>query len=162
MYLAELIGVFLVGYGIWFAAQGIHKALGTDKDWWRPRRSKRHYPYPFAGFMLGICFVLLGARFALNTVWPHASILGYVGGGIFVLVVVIGVAQPRFLHPRWYGRLEDRFGREGVQRLKAEALRLEEETWIELEATETAFDQWVKRVMPQAPGAGRGFKQRTD
>jgi hypothetical protein len=162
LYIAELIGVFLVGYGIWFTNRGIQRALGADKDWWRPLRNRKRYPYPAAGALLGVCFACLGARFALNNVWGHAPILGYVGGGLFAVVVVVGIAQPRFLHPRWYGRLWDRYGREGMARLRRAAYELEDEKWVEIDSSEITFDRWVERVMPRFSSADRGYKQGTD
>jgi len=161
LYIAELIGVCLVGYGIWFTYKGILRALGDDKDWWRPLRNRKRYPYPVAGALLGMCFILLGARFALNRVWRHASVLGYAGGGLFVVVLIVGVAQPRFLHPKWYGRLWDRFGREGMSRLRRAAYELEDTEWTEINASPLTFDRWVDRVMPRVKPAGRGYKQDT-
>jgi hypothetical protein len=160
LYIAELIGVFLFAYGMWFAYRGILRALGDNRDWWRPLRNRKRYPYPVAGVLLGLCFVLLGARFALNSVWMRAQILGYVGAGLFGIVLVVGIAQPRFLHPRWYGRLWDRFGREGMSRLQRAAYELADEEWIEIDASPTAFDRWVDRVMPQVSSTGRGYKQQ--
>jgi hypothetical protein len=162
LYVAELIGVSLVGYGIWFTYKGILRILGDGKDWWRPYQNRRRYPYPAAGALLGLCFALLGARFALNSVWARAAILGYIGGGLFVIVVVIGIAQPRFLHPKWYGRLWDRFGREGIARLRRAACALEDQEWREIDSSALAFERWVDRVMPPARKAGRGYKQNPD
>jgi hypothetical protein len=162
LYIAELIGVFLVGYGIWFAYKGILRLLGDGRDWWRPLRNRKRYPYPAAGVLLGVCFILLGVRFALNSAWMRAPILGYVGAGLFVLVLVIGIAQPRFLHPRWYGRLWDRLGREGMSRLQRAASQLEDKEWIEIDSLPTSFDRWVDRVMPQVHPAGRGYRQQDD
>jgi hypothetical protein len=161
VYIAELIGVFLVGYGIWFAYKGVLRELGYGKDWWRPLQNRKRYPYPAAGLLLGLCFVLLGTRFALNSAWKNARILGYVGGGLFVVVLVIGVAQPRFLHPKWYGRLWDRFGKDGMSRLKRAAIELEDAEWTEIDASPLTFDRWVDRVMPRANPVGRGFKRGT-
>ena len=161
MYIAELIGVFLVGYGIWFAYKGILRELGYGKDWWRPLRDRKRYPYPVAGLLLGLCFVLLGARFALNSVWQNARILGYVGGGLFVVVLLIGIAQPRFLHPKWYGRLWDRFGKEGMSHLKRAANELEDVEWAEIDASPLTFDRWVDQVMPRTSPVSRGFKGGT-
>ena len=147
MFIAELIGVFLVGYGIWFTGKGVQMALGIAKGWWRPMRGKKRYPYPVAGILLGICFAVLGLRFALNSIWVHVQVLSYVGGALFVLVLVVGIAQPRFLHPRWYGHLEGRYGKEGVAHLKQVAHQLEDEQWIEVCSTEESFDRWAKRTM---------------
>lgn len=172
MYIAELIGVFLVGYGIWFASKGVQMVLGIGKGWWRPMQGKKRYPYPAAGVLLGICFVILGLRFALNSIWVHVQILSYVGGALFILVLVTGVIQPRFLHPRWYGRLENRYGKEGVAHLKQAAHRLEDEQWIEVCSTDESLDRWAQQVMygwkPSQPArrasgrAGRGYKKNTD
>lgn len=162
MSFAELIGVVLVGYGMWFAYKGVMRALGLrtlgdHKDWWRPPRNKKRYPYPAAGVLLGLCFALLGVRFALDGVWDSASLLGYVGAGLFVVVLVIGVVQPRFLHPRWYRRLRDRLGKDGMSRLQRAAYALEDEEWAEINATPLTFDRWVDRVMPRVQPTGRGF-----
>jgi hypothetical protein len=161
VFIAEAIGVFLVGYGIWFTNKGVQMALGIGRGWWRPTKGKKRYPYPIAGVMLGICFTVLGLRFALNSIWVHVQILSYVGGALFVVVLVIGVVQPRFLHPRWYGRLEDRYGREGVAHLKQAAHQLEDEQWIEVCSTEEAFDHWARQAMfgwkpTQSPGRASG------
>jgi hypothetical protein len=158
--IAELIGVCLVGYGIWFAARGVKNHLGIEKDWWRPLGRGKRYPYPVAGVLLGVCFIFLGLRFALNNVWTHARISGYAGGALFVAVLVAGVAQPRFLHPRWYGRLEDRFGKTGVARLRRAAFQVEPEEWSEIVASEASFDEWVDRAMPrQMRRPGRGYAE---
>jgi hypothetical protein len=162
LYIAELIGVALVGYGMWFAYKGLLRVAGDGKDWWRPLRNRKRYPYPAAGVLLGICFALLGLRFALNSVWPSAKILGYIGGGLFIVVLVIGVAQPRFLHPKWYGRLWDRFGKEGMSRLQRAAFALEDQEWIEINASPTTFSRWVDRVMPRARPSGRGYSPNQD
>jgi hypothetical protein len=161
LYIAELIGVFLVGYGMWFTYKGILRVLGSDKDWWRPLRNRKRYPYPVAGILLGTCFVLLGTRFALNSAWARASILGYAGAGLFVVVLVVGIAQPRFLHPKWYSALWDRFGKEGMSRLQRAANELEDDEWTEINASPVTFDRWVDRVMPHVSAAGRGYKQKT-
>jgi hypothetical protein len=162
LYIAELIGVALVGYGMWFAYKGLLRVAGEGKDWWRPLHNRKRYPYPAAGVLLGVCFALLGARFALNSVWSSAKILGYIGGGLFVVVLVIGVAQPRFLHPKWYGRLWDRFGREGMSRLQRAAIALEDQEWIEINASPITFSRWVDRVMPRARRPGRGYSPNQD
>jgi hypothetical protein len=160
--IVELIGVFLVGYGIWFAGEGLKQLLNGAKDWWRPIKGKRRYPYPVSGVLLGICFVCMGLVFALNNVWANARILAFVGIGIFCLVVFAGIVQPRFLHPVWYGRLEDRFGKKGVLRLRRAALETEEDDWREIVASEASFDEWVNRTMPGEPRrAGRGYKKDT-
>jgi hypothetical protein len=175
LFIAEAIGVFLVGYGIWFTSKGVQMALGIGKDWWRPESGKKRYPYPVAGLVLGICFTVLGLRFALNSIWIHVQILSYVGGALFIVVLVIGITQPRFLHPRWYRRLEDRYGKEGVAHLKRAAYQLENEQWIEVCSTDEAFDHWVKQVMSgwtpgrisgrtagKARRPGRAYHKNTD
>jgi hypothetical protein len=159
LYIAELIGVFLVAYGLWFTYKGILRALGDSKDWWRPLRNRKRYPYPAAGTLLGMCFVLLGVRFALQRAWDRAAILGYTGAGLFAIVLVIGTVQPRFLHPRWYGLLWDRFGKEGLSRLERAACQLEDKEWNEINASPLTFDRWVERVMPSVPRARGGLKQ---
>jgi hypothetical protein len=158
---SELIGVVLVGYGIWFAGKGVQKQFGSDKTWWRPLTRSERYPYPAAGVLLGIVFALLGLRFALDGVWAQAAILAWVGGGVFILVLVIGVVQPRFLHPRWYGVLEDRFGRKAMARLKGAAVAVPVEEWIEIRASDSALDAWANRVMPDRR-PGRGYAKDLD
>jgi hypothetical protein len=160
MWIAESIGLILVGYGIWFASKGVNRQWGMERDWWRPVTRQDRYPYPSAGILLGVFFVLIGLRFALNNVWVNARILGYVGGGLFVVVVGIGVAQPRFLHPRWYGALEDRLGKKGMSRLRGAAFKVEPEEWVEVVASETTFDAWVRRTAPgSAQRANRGYEK---
>jgi hypothetical protein len=170
MYLvAELIGIFLVGYGIWFTYKGIVRITSGEKDWWRPTSRRNRYPYPVAGTLLGICFVVLGLRFALNSVWEHARVLSYVGIGLFALVLITGIVQPRFLHPRWYGQLQDRLGREGLARLRRQAFEVDAEEWAEIVASDSAFEAWVNRktpgrVMPGGPprATGRGYSRSQD
>jgi hypothetical protein len=141
----------------------VQKHFGSDKEWWRPLTRKERYPYPAAGVLLGIVFILLGLRFALDSVWARAPLLGYLGGAVFILVVAIGVAQPRFLHPAWYGTLEDRFGRKAMARLKRAAYEVQAEEWIEIRASESAFDAWANRVMPdQRRRADRGYHKDVD
>jgi hypothetical protein len=159
MLVAEMIGLALVGYGIWFGARGIGMQFTNQRDWWRPTNRKSRYPYPASGILLGICFAVLGARFALHNVLPGAEIIGYVGGGLFILVVAVGVGQPRFLHPRWYGMLEDRLGKKGVAQLTAAARKMDTEEWIEVSETEATFDAWVRRTAIQQPRSGRGYKK---
>jgi len=153
--IGELIGVFLVGYGIWFASEGIKRYFGGAKDWWRPIRGKRRYPYPFAGALLGVCFVLMGLVFALHNRWTNTRTLVWVGGGVFLLVLAFGIGQPRFLHPRWYGELEDRFGKKGMLRLRREAFTLDDEEWQQVNETDATFKAWVERTMPRSVGARR-------
>ena len=163
MPLTEFLGVVLVGYGIWFASEAVRRVFGTQKDWWRPVKGKRRYAYPVASVLLGVCFVVAGLSAALNSVWASASILLYVAAGMFVLVLVVGVAQPRFLHPRWYGALEDRYGVKGVARLKEAALQMDDEEWIELAASEDLFDDWAHRTAPRKSSKqGRGYKKQGD
>ena len=161
--IAELIGISLVGYGIWFTAEGVKQLSDAAKDWWRPTKGKRRYPYPASGVLLGICFVLMGLVFALHNVWVHARSLGYAGVAVFVLVLVTGIGQPRFLHPRWYGELEDRFGKKGMIRLKRAALATEDAEWNDVVASEVSFDEWANRVMPrQMRKPRRGYKKSTN
>lgn len=160
MILAELLGVCLVGYGIWFASEGVKRYFGDAKDWWRPLKGKRRYPYPVSGILLGICFVVAGLGSALNSVWAHSRSLMYVAGAVFVLVIIVGVAQPRFFHPQWYGELEDRFGKKGVMRLKEMAQQVEEEDWTNTIVSEASFNEWVARAMPEhKPRQSRGYKK---
>lgn len=160
MIIAELIGVFLVGYGMWFTAEGIKRHFGGAKDWWRPVKGKRRYPYPIAGALLGVCFADMGLVFALHNLWAYARSLVWVGVGLFVLVLATGIGQPRFLHPRWYGELEDRYGKKGLMRLKREAFLMEEEEWQEIASSESAFKQWVGRTMPhRARSSNRGYER---
>ena len=101
-----------------------------------------------------------GILHALSSVWASAQILLYVAAGLFVLVLVVGVAQPRFLHPRWYGALEDRYGVKGVARLKEAALQMDDEEWIELAASEDFFDDWVRKTAPRkSDSQGRGYNK---
>ncbi len=161
MPIAELIGLALVAYGIWLRIRGGIMWFSTRKDWWRPLSHRNRYPYPASGVLLGVCFVVLGFRFALHYAWgPNAQVLGYVGGGLFAVVLIAGITQPRFLHPRWYGVLEDRFGKKAMLRLRAAAYKMETEEWIELTASEDAFNEWVERTMPrQASRPGRGYQK---
>ena len=160
MPITEFLGVVLVGYGLWFASEGIRRTFGTHKDWWRPVKGKKRYAYPVASVLLGICFVVAGLSAALSSVWASAQILLYVAAGLFVLVLVVGVAQPRFLHPRWYGALEDRYGVKGVARLKEAALQMDDEEWIELAASEDFFDDWVRKTAPRkSDSQGRGYNK---
>ena len=160
---AEMIGVVLVGYGIWYGYKGIVRLFSGEKDWWRPLNRQQRYPYPAAGVMLGVCFIVLGLRFALNNVWPGARALSYVGIGLFVLVLATGVVQPRFLHPGWYGRLEGRLGKQRLGLLQRVARKVPPEEWIEILATEGAFEHWVDQNAPSRPVARqRGYKPDTD
>jgi hypothetical protein len=149
---AEAIGLMLVGYGVWFTIRGVGMLVWGRRDWWRPLDRRKRYPYPVAG-------VLLGLSFALHYSWEGAPVLGYTGGGLFVLVFVIGVAQPRFLHPQWYRALEDRLGKESVRRLRAEAFKLEKEEWLEVDATDESFNAWVDQTAPQQRAQSRGYKK---
>ena len=159
MIISELMGVFLVGYGIWFAGEGFKKLMDAAKDWWRPIRGTRRYPYPVAGILLGVCFVLMGLVFALSGVWPQVRILVWIGIGVFVLVLIAGIGQPRFLHPRWYGELEDRLGKKGVTQLRRAAFQVEDQAWKEIVSSKAFFDEWVKRTMPkEAQPPMRGYR----
>ena len=159
MVIAELIGLFLVGYGIWFGARGIGLWVGTSREWWRPSSRKGRYPYPASGVLLGIFFMLLGGRFALHYAWEGAPILGYVGIGLFAIVLAVGVGQPRFLHPPWYGALEDRLGKKGMHRLRSAAFKLDAEEWGEVNASDEAFDAWVKEAVPAQRAVSRGYQK---
>jgi hypothetical protein len=159
---AELIGVFLVGYGIWFSGEGVKRLMDNAKDWWRPTRGKRRYPYPVAGILLGVCFVLMGLVFALNNLWAGARSLVWAGVGMFVLVLIAGIAQPHFLHPRWYAKLEDKFGKKGVARLKREAFSMEDEEWQEVAATDATFERWADRIMPSLRQTSRAFQKKEE
>ena len=163
-FFAELVGVVLVGYGIWYGYKGILRVLGSEKDWWRPENRQQRYPYPAAGILLGICFIVLGLRFALHNVWEQARTLSYVGIGLFVLVLVTGVVQPRFFHPKWYGRLQDRLGKQRLMLLQREAQKTDVDEWTMIIASESAFEQWVNRNAPSStPGRRpRGYAQDTD
>ena len=156
--MGELMGIFLVGYGIWFSAEGVKRQLSGAKDWWRPIRRRRRYPYPASGFLLGLVFVAMGLVFALHNLWENSRLMAWVGGGLFVLVLAAGIGQPRFLHPRWFGDLEDRHGRKAVLKLKQSATEVEDEEWKEIAATQAAFDAWVSRTLPSNRRAtGRGY-----
>jgi hypothetical protein len=154
-----LIGMALIGYGIWFGARGVVMWITGKKDWWRPADRRSRYPYPVAGILLGVFFVILGARFALHYVWPNAAILGYVGGALFLIVLAAGVGQPRFLHPPWYGELEDRLGRKGVQQLRAAAFKMDKEEWVEIAESDSEFSEWVARTAPARVHQSRGYKK---
>ena len=157
---AELIGLFLVGYGIWYGARGVGMWLGTSREWWRPTSRRARYPYPASGMLLGVSFILLGARFALHYVWERAPLLGYAGGGLFLVVLVVGVGQPRLLHPRWYGALEDRLGKKGVAHLRTAALKLDAEAWGEVNASDEAFEAWVQEAAPAQRSVSHGYRKR--
>ena len=158
--LGELMGLFLVGYGIWFAGEGVKRHLNGAKDWWRPIRGKRRYPYPASGVLLGLVFVAMGLVFALHNLWANSRIMAWVGGGLFVLVLAAGIGQPRFLHPRWFADLEDRYGRKALLKLKQAAMQQEDEEWKEIAARQATFNAWVGRTMPSSRRApGRGYKK---
>lgn len=148
---AELIGLVLVVYGVWFGFRGVKMYLGDDKSWWRQPSRKERYPYPAAGFLLGVVFVLAGLAFLLHFAWANARILGYVAGGIFLVVLIIGTVQPRILHPRWYGQLERQFGRKGMDQLRAAAYALPIEEWREVIASNETFNAWVVQTAPAQP-----------
>ena len=161
MPLTELLGVVLVGYGLWFASEGVKRHFGTQKDWWRPIKGKKRFAYPAASVLLGICFVAAGLSAALSNVWTSARILLYVAAGLFVLVLAIGVGQPRFLHPRWYGALQDRYGMKGLMRLKEAAVHMDDEEWSEIAASDDFFDDWVQRTAPRKDSKqGRGYTSK--
>jgi hypothetical protein len=160
---AEMVGVILVGYGMWYGYKGLVRLFTGEKDWWRPLTRQQRYPYPAAGVLLGICFIVLGLRFALNNVWEQARTLSYAGIGAFVLVLVTGVVQPRFLHPTWYGGLEDRLGKQRVGLLLREARKVPADEWSEILTTEGAFEHWVDQNAPSRPASRqRGYKPDID
>jgi hypothetical protein len=156
---AEVIGLALIGYGIWFGARGVVVWTTAKKEWWRPVDRRNRYPYPAAGILLGVFFVILGARFALHYVWPRAAALGYAGGILFLVVLAAGVGQPRFLHPPWYRELEDRVGRKGVQQLRSAAFKMDKEEWLEIAESESEFRAWVERTAPVQVHHTRGYKK---
>jgi len=158
--IAEVIGLALIGYGIWFGARGVVMWTTAKKEWWRPVDRSSRYPYPAAGILLGVFFAILGARFALHYVWPHAAVLGYAGGVFFLIVLAAGVGQPRFLHPPWYRQLEDHVGRKGVQELRSAAFKMDKEEWLEIAGSESEFNAWVERAAPvQQVHRSRGYKK---
>ena len=160
---AELVGVVLVGYGMWYCYKGVVRLAGSEKDWWRPASRRQRYPYPAAGILLGICFIVLGLRFALHNTWEQAHVMSYVGIGLFALVLVTGVVQPRFLHPAWYGRLQDRLGKQRLMLLQREAQKTDYDEWSLIVASDSAFEQWVNRNAPSgAQGRRRGYAKTTD
>jgi hypothetical protein len=160
---AELVGVVLVGYGMWYGYKGVVRAFGSEKDWWRPASRRQRYPYPAAGILLGICFIVLGLRFALHNTWEQAHVMSYAGIGLFVLVLVTGVVQPRFLHPAWYSRLQDQLGKQRLQLLQRKAQQTPVDEWAEIVASDTAFEQWVNRNAPSSvPGRRRGYRKTQD
>lgn len=157
---AELIGLVMVAYGVWFGARGIKMYLSGDKSWWRHPSRKERYPYPAAGFLLSLVFILSGLVFLLNNVWANARVLGYVAGVLFVFVVVIGVAQPIILHPRWYSQLEKRFGKKGSDKLRAAAYAVPIEEWREIIASDKTFDAWIDQSAPgQTRHQSRSYKK---
>lgn len=157
---AEFIGLIMIGYGIWFGVRGVKMYLSTDKSWWRHLSRKERYPYPAAGSLLSLVFILSGSVFLLYYSWPHARTLGYAAGVVFILVLVIGTAQPRIFHPRWYGQLEERFGRKAMDKLRAAACQVPIEEWREIIASDDAFDAWVAQATPAQPRRqSRGYQK---
>jgi hypothetical protein len=158
--IAELIGLALIGYGFWFGARGVVIWVTGKKNWWRPVDRSSRYPYPAAGILLSVVFIILGARFALHYVWERAATLGYIGGILFLVVLAAGVGQPRFLHPPWYRQLEDQVGKKGVQELRSAAFKMDKEEWIGIAESESEFNDWVARTAP-VPQAhrSRGYKK---
>jgi hypothetical protein len=150
----------MTGYGVWFSVKGIGMFWGERKDWWRPldHRSRR-FPYPAAGILLGLCFVLFGLRYTLRTTWASAPVLGYVGGGLFGVVLLAQIIQPRFLHPRWYGDLEDRLGKKAVSYLREKVHQLDAEEWTKITLSRESFDKWVHDALPQQTRQSRGSKR---
>jgi hypothetical protein len=143
---------------MWYSYKGLVRLFSGEKDWWRPASRRQRYPYPAAGVMLGICFIVLGLRFALNNVWEQASLLSYVGIGLFVVVLLLGILQPRFLHPKWYGRLQDRLGKQRLMLLQREAQKTDLDEWAVIAKSDAAFEQWVNRNAPgSAPPRRRSY-----
>lgn len=159
--IAELIGVIMIGYGLWFGFRGLRMHFSADKSWWRQLSHRERYPYPAAGVLLSAVFVLGGMVFLLNYVVPNAAYFGYAAGITFILVLVVGVWQPRILHPRWYRDLEDRVGKSGLQKLKTAAYEMPTEEWRQVIASDAEFEAWVSRTLPAQPRrkAGRGYRK---
>lgn len=157
---AEMIGLAMIGYGLWFGLRGVKMQFSNDKGWWRHLSRQQRYPYPVAGQLLGLVFVLTGLVFLLNALVQNARYFGYVAGGILVLVLIIGVWQPRVFHPRWYRDLEDRVGKKEMQKLKVAAYEMPVEEWREIAATEAGFNAWVDKTVPSQPHRpGRGYRK---
>ncbi|MBN1579283.1 MAG: hypothetical protein JXA89_01175 [Anaerolineae bacterium] len=148
---AELIGLIMVAYGIWFGARGVRMYLSSDKSWWRHPSRKERYPYPAAGFLLSFVFILSGLVFLLYYTWANARMLGYAAGVVFIFVLVIGVAQPSVFHPRWYSQLEKRLGKNGMTKLRAAAYAVPTEEWREIVASDETFNAWVTEAVPAQP-----------
>ena len=159
MIVAQVIGLALIGYGIWFGARGVGIWTTAKKEWWRPADRRNRYPYPAAGILLGVFFMILGARFGLHYIWPRAAVLGYAGGILFLVVLAAGVGQPRFLHPPWYRELEERVGKKGVQQLRSAAFKMDKEEWLEIAESESEFKAWVERTAPVQVHHTRGYKK---
>ncbi len=159
--IAELIGLAMIGYGLWFGFRGLKMHFSTDKSWWRQLSHRERYPYPAAGVLLSVVFVLGGMVFLLNYVVANAVYFGYAAGITFILVLVVGVWQPRALHPRWYRSLEDRVGKKGLQMLKTAAYEMPTEEWREIAASDAEFDAWVAKILPTQPRRpSRGYRKR--
>ena len=113
---------------------------------------------------MGVCFIVLGLRFALHNVWENARVLGFVGIGLFALVLVGGVTQPRVFHPKWYGRLQDQLGKQRLMRLQRKAQQTPADEWALIVASDASFDQWVDRNAPSAipPRRRRGYSKKPE
>ena len=164
MQIAEFIGLTLIGYGIWFGFRGIKIYFSTDKSWWRYPSRKERYPYPVAGLLLSLVFVLAGLVFVLyHTFGEQARAFGYAAGAAFILVLVIGIAQPPIFHPKWYARLQKKFGKKGVAQLKTAAYKMPLEEWQEIAASHDVFTEWATKTAPaQTHHHSRGYKKSGD
>ena len=170
MSMANLFGVILVGLGIWSAGRGVLTWLRFSGGGWPwPGRGEalvetivgflgdfsgkggNRHPYPAASIALGVCLVVCALGSILNGVWAHADILWFVGVALLVLALAIGIAQPHFLHPRWYHRLEDRYGAEGMKHLRQAALQVGEQRWLAVCSSDESFDRWAEQVMSESP-----------
>lgn len=160
MAVAEMIGLALIGYGLWFGFRGIKMHFSNDKGWWRHLSHKERYPYPAAGLLLSLVFVLAGLAFLLHFHVENAAYFGYVAGIAFIFVLIVGVWQPRVFHPRWYRDLEDQVGKKGMQKLKAVAYEMPVEEWREIATSDASFSAWVDKTVPgQVQRSSRGYRK---
>ncbi|MBN1935772.1 MAG: hypothetical protein JW934_13975 [Anaerolineae bacterium] len=160
---AEMIGLIMVGYGLWYGFRGIKIHFSTDKSWWRYLSRRERYPYPAAGLLLSLVFVLAGLVFLLHFLVENATYFGYAAGIVFVLVLIIGIWQPRALHPRWYRELEDRVGKKEMRKLKAAAYEMPSEEWRAIATSDTEFSAWVDKIVPgRVRHASRGYRKLED
>lgn len=160
MRVAELIGLALIGYGIWFGIRGVKMYLSDDKSWWRHPSRKERYPYPAAGLLLSLVFILAGLAFLLHYAWANARTLGYAAGAVFLLVLIIGITQPSIFHPHWYGQLEKQIGRKGMDKLRAAAYAMPIEEWLQIIASSETFDAWIAETAPaQSRHQSRAYKK---